>query len=463
MTLTTKQCEFFTNILGERFFTDVERTKIYALDWTKNYTANASAVVLPQTTEEVSRILAFCNAEKIAVVPSGGRTGLAAAAVAHKGELVLSLERMNKILKIDLVGMYAEVEAGVLTQTLQEKALENGAFFALDLASKGSCQIGGNIATNAGGLKLIRYGGMREQVLGIEAVLADGRVLDMNTTLRKNNTGYDLKQLFIASEGTLGVITKASLRLVPQPKALNLACLALKKFEDILAVLELVHKERQTITAFEFFSQAALDRVCYAQKKSSPFDTSYPYYALLEIEQEQSSLEGFENLLSKFFEQELVADGVLATSQSEFHRLWSYRELISESVTVGNHVYKNDIALPVEELARFVAELDLVLAKAPSDIKMIIFGHIGDGNIHLNYLSGKLEDFSEFMKKTKKLEADVFSLLKKYRGSISAEHGIGLLKKNELSVSKSDLEVDYMRQIKAIFDPNGILNPGKVF
>jgi len=371
---------------------------------------------------------------------------------------------MNRIEEVDTVGMTMRVQAGVTTQQIQETAREAGLFFALDLASKGSCQIGGNVATNAGGLKLIRYGGTREQVLGIEVVLATGEVVDMTTALRKNNSGYDLKQLFIGSEGTLGIVTRVTLRLVPKPKGFRVACMATESFENITKILQTCGRQGVHPTAFEFFTKVAHGLVLkYSPGAKTPFAEKYPYYALLEVEEGAGQESILETLLESFFEQGLIADATISDSSAKFQELWSLRENITESINAAGQVRKNDIALPIDKLDPFIKDMERVLATVPATLTIVLFGHIGDGNLHINYLGDRNIAKDTFQTTARSVEEKVFALLPKYGGTVSAEHGIGLVKKKDLHLCRSALEIQHMKQIKAIFDPHGIMNPGKIF
>lgn len=455
----------FKKIIGDAHVTNApEQLKVFGRDWTTAHTPNASLVLLPGSTKDVSAILKYCNEHHLAVIPSGGRTGLAGGAVATQGEIILSLNRMNKIENLDAVGMTIEVQAGVTCQAVQQAAAEAGVFFALDLASKGSCQIGGNIATNAGGLKLIRYGGAREQILGLEVVLANGEVLDMNYKLRKNNTGVDLKQIFIASEGTLGVVTRAVLRLMPKPRELVLSCMVVESFADIPKLVQLINMRSLLPTAFEFFSQRAMELVLkYHTSLSSPFQERGAYYVLLELDSDDRGPSAqLEPLLEEALEKGFIKDAVIATSSAQFKSLWGLRENISESVANYGHVRKNDISLPIDALKNFVDEMDAIVSTCPPDIELVLFGHIGDGNLHVNYIAPPKLPKPEFNATARKIEERIFALLPKYRGSISAEHGIGLLKKADLKFSRTPHEIEWMHKLKGLFDPKGILNPGKI-
>jgi FAD/FMN-containing dehydrogenase len=438
--------------------------KSWGSDWTKVFEPKPLCVVLPGNTKKVSEILAYCNTHELAVTPSGGRTGLCAGAVASEGEVVINLSRMNKIIEIDQTGLTITAEAGVTTETLQMAAKDVGLYFPLDLASKGSCQIGGNIATNAGGVKLIRYGGTREQVLGLEVVLADGRVLDMNVGLRKNNSGYDLKQLFIGSEGTLGIVTKAVLRLTSKPRNLQLAILAVESFSSILKILRQCSLASVSITAFEFFTDVAHKIVLkHLPGAKTPFKEIHPFYVLLEIEQ-PGSVPEMEGLLEKLFNEELIKDATIANNSQQFKDFWGLRENITESLAAHGQVRKNDIALAIDKLDGFVSQLETLMASVHEpDVTLVLFGHIGDGNLHINYVAPKGLPSAQFHSRARKIEERVFELLTEFKGSISAEHGIGLTKKKDLHFTRTLDEIKWMRETKRSWDPKGILNPGKIF
>lgn len=441
-----------------------EDLKAWGADWTKVFEPKPLCIVLPATTEEVARVLSYCNTNQLAVTPSGGRTGLCAGAVASEGEVVISLHRMNKILDVDAVGLTITTEAGVTTEELQMAAKEVGLFFPLDLAAKGSCHIGGNIATNAGGVKLIRYGGTREQVLGLEVVLANGDVLDMNVALRKNNSGYDLKHLFIGSEGTLGIVTKAVLRLMPKPKNLQLAIMAVESFTDIPKILQAANLDGVTITAFEFFTQVAHKIVLkHLPGARTPFQEMANFYVLLEVEQ-MGETPVMESLLEKLFEGGLISDATIAANSTQFKEFWGLRENITESLSAHGQVRKNDISLAIDKLEGFVTALESLLkTMQPKDMELVLFGHIGDGNLHINYVSPKSRDSKDFQSAARAIEEKIFALLTDFKGSISAEHGIGLTKKKDLHFTRTKDEVEWMRKTKKTWDPVGILNPGKIF
>jgi len=456
--------EFKALIGSANVLTADQDLRTWGCDWTKVFEPKPLCILLPTSSKEVSAVLAYCHKHNLAVTPSGGRTGLCAGAVASQGEVVISLSKMNKIIEVDTVGLTITAEAGVTTESLQNAAREANLFFPLDLASKGSCQIGGNIATNAGGVKLIRYGGTREQVLGLEVVLADGEILDMNLALRKNNSGYDLKQLFIGSEGTLGIITKAVLRLTPKPRELQVAVMSVDSFNNILGILRQCSLSGLSVTAFEFFTGVAHQIVLkHLPGAISPFAEIAPYYVLLEIEQlgSGSDMESFlENLLQK----SLITDATIAANSRQFKELWGLRENITESLAAHGQVRKNDISLAIDKLEGFIDGLEKLLGTLnQSEITLVLFGHIGDGNLHINYVAPKSADSSQFHRDARKIEERVFALLADFKGSISAEHGIGLTKKKDLHFTRTSHEVRWMRETKKMLDPKGILNPGKIF
>lgn len=452
-------------LVGKQYvLTDPSDLQEYGVDWSKADIPAPLAIVLPASTSEVSQVLGFCHRHKLAVVPSGGRTGLAGGAVAAHGEVVINLKRMNNIVEVDDVGMTIHVQAGVTTQAVQEAAVNAGAFFALDLAAKGSSQIGGNLATNAGGLKLIRYGGAREQVIGLEVVLADGTILNLNHQLRKNNVGYDLKQIFIGSEGTLGIITEATLRMVTKPRELQLCCLAVPDAEAMMSILKTCHQSGMTLTAFEFFDHVSLELVLkHHQEVRCPFEQASPLYVLLEFEVAKSDDGDLTTLLEGVFEAQLAIDGVIATSHKELQEIWSLRELISESLTMEGRVRKNDVSVPIRKIAEFLEKIQDITRLHADQIKAFFFGHVGDGNVHINYVGDFNLDRLEFEADCKAIEEQVFQTVRDLNGSISAEHGIGILKKHDLHYSCSDTSLRLMKAIKMCFDQNLILNPGKIF
>ena len=314
---------------------------------------------------------------------------------------------MNRILDVDDVGMTLRCEAGAVTQTLQEAAADKGLFFPVDLAAKGSCQAGGNVATNAGGLKFIRYGGTREQILGLKVVLATGEVLELDKSLYKDNTGYDLKQLFIGSEGTLGIVTEVVFRMVAKPKGLQLACLAVEDFASVPKILQASQKGGALLTAFEFFDQNCFSLVMkHGAGSKDPFDRRFPCYVLLELE--ASNSQPLEQLFEELYDQRLVVDGTIATSSQSFQDLWNLREFIPEVVAVHGHIRKNDISVPGKLLNEFIQALESLIPKDVENIQVVVFGHIGDGNLHINYIGEKEMAVEVFNRQARDIEKKYF-------------------------------------------------------
>lgn len=434
----------------------------YGKDWTKVHAPAPLAIAFPKTREEVATVLRLCSAHDCAVVPSGGRTGLAGGAVAARGELVLSLVKMRALGEIDAIGLTCRVEAGAITEAVHEHVAPAGLTWPVDFASKGSSCVGGNIATNAGGLKVIRYGLTRNWVLGLEVVLADGSFLDLNGTLEKNNTGTDLRQLFIGSEGTLGVITAATLKLARLPGQLSVFLFGVRDLAAVLALFAEARRGPFTIAAYEFFTDLCLARVMQNRKVGKPLADDHGCYVVLEVETESKDEAPLEAWLASLFERGLVDDGTMAQSSSQAAALWAYRESISESLSATGLPHKNDIALPIAQLPGFCAELDSVFAARYPGWEVCVFGHIGDGNLHVNVMKPTDMDKQVFFSQTHEADHTMFELVKKYRGSISAEHGIGLLKRDFLPYSRTPAELAAQRAVKLALDPKNILNPGKV-
>jgi FAD/FMN-containing dehydrogenase len=432
----------------------------YGRDWTRVFEPKPSAVVFPRSTEEVAQVLRICNEHRAPVVPSGGRTGLAAGAVANRGEIVLSLERMNGIGAIDPVAMAVRVQAGAVTEAVHQAAAAHALTWPVDFASKGSSHVGGNISTNAGGVKVIRYGLTRQWVLGLTVVTATGEVLELNGALEKNNTGPDLRQLFIGSEGTLGVVTGATLKLARLPGHLDVLLFGVRDLAGVLWLFEAARGGPFSIMAFEMFTDRCLARLERHRGLRSPLGEPASYYVLLEVEAaERAALEAW---LGTVLEGDRVLDGTLAANREQAAHLWALREGISESLSATGLPHKNDVALPIAELPGFCAALEQLFEERYPGWEICLFGHIGDGNLHINVMKPEALSKEAFLAFVHEVDAAVFGLVRAHHGSISAEHGIGLLKKEWLGYSRSARELDVFRSLKRIFDPNGILNPGKI-
>lgn len=452
-----------TQLLGEdKVKTDEDSLKQFGCDWTKMYEPKPLAIVFPRSVEEVQTVVRLANEEKVGIVPSGGRTGLSAGAVATNGEIVVAMDYMNKILDFNAVDRTVRCQAGVITEQLQQYAEEQGLFYPVDFASSGSSQIGGNISTNAGGIKVIRYGMTRDWVIGLKVVTGNGEVLELNNGLLKNNTGYDLKHLFVGGEGTLGLIVEAEMRLTRPPKELTVLVLGVPEMTAIMDVLK-TFQSKIDLTAFEFFSEKALQKVVAHSDLQRPFETVAEYYALLEFEMlnEEVADEAMA-LFEQCVEAGWVLDGVMSQSQAQLESLWCLRENISETISVFTP-YKNDVSVKVSQVPTFLKEVEEVVNAQYPDFEIIWFGHIGDGNLHLNILKPADLDKADFFAKCEEVSRWVFEIVQKYKGSVSAEHGVGLVKKKYLTYTRTQAEIDLMKAMKQAFDPNGVMNPGKIF
>lgn len=441
--------------------TDSESLQYYGKDWTTYFNIKPGAIVFPETTAQVQELVKWALKNKIGLVPSGGRTGLSGAACALNGEVVVSFEAMNKIKSFNPVDQTVVVEPGLVIESLQEFAKEKGLFYPVDFAARGSAHIAGSIATNAGGIKVVRYGLTRDWVLGLQVVTGQGEVLELNNGLIKNATGYDLRHLFIGSEGTLGFITEATIKLAPPPPPLKVLVLGLSELDAVMKVFA-QFKTTTKLVAFEMFSHKALSHVLASTGLSAPFATETPFYVLAEVEcpnesDEAKILEVFE----KGLEEGWVLDGVISQSEVQAKTFWRYREDISESLS-KHSPYKNDISVAISLVPPFMEDLDQVLAKAYPTWEVVWFGHIGDGNLHINILRPQGMSKEDFVQECRKVDVLVFEAVQKYKGSISAEHGVGLTKKSFLHYTRSAAEIALMRGIKSVFDPAGIMNPGKV-
>jgi FAD/FMN-containing dehydrogenase len=434
-------------------------------EWRSKYKGATPLLLKPGSTAEVSAILRICQETGTPVVPQGGNTGLVGGQIPHD-EVLLSTKRLGRVLALDKSGMTLAVEAGVTLAQVQAAAAEAGFLFPLSLASEGSCTIGGNIATNAGGTHVLRYGMTRALVLGLEAVLANGTVLDVMRALHKDNTGYDLKQMFIGSEGTLGVVTAATLRLFPKP---DVAVTALAAVPSPAAALKLLGalqaRTGGMLSAFELIPRIALDFVLrHVAGTRDPLAASSPWYVLMEATggREANLADSFENGLADAIDAGTVSDAVVAKSQAEAASLWKLRESISESQKREGASIKHDISVPVAAIPDFLARAThAVLALVPG-ARAVSFGHLGDGNLHFNFNSPMAGDDPAFLAQWDEVQQTVHDIVKEFGGSISAEHGIGAMKVAALPRYKSHEELDAMRALKAAFDPNNILNPGKL-
>ncbi len=442
----------------------------YIVDWRGVYRGAAAAVVRPANTAEVATLMKICADTQTPLVPQGGNTGMCGASVpnAGGGEIVLTLSRMNKILDVDPLNNTLTAEAGCVLAAIQQAAADAERLFPLSLGAEGSCQIGGNLSTNAGGVNVLRYGNTRDLVLGMEVVLPDGRIWNGLRGLRKDNTGYDLKHLFIGAEGTLGIITAATLKLFPRPAANATAWMAVRDPEAALRLLALMRRHcNDRISAFELISRHSLELVWrHVPGTRDPMSAPSPWYVLTELADagdEQTLRADLERALEAALTEELVVDVVIAENRTQAQALWHMRESIPEGARQEPvMVYRHDIAVAVGRIPEFIREAQAALEKRFPDVRLICFGHLGDGNLHYNaYLPDRLRTDAA-ARDAHDVTETVYDIVQQYGGSFSAEHGIGLSKVAELARYKSAVELDLMRTVKRALDPQGLLNPGKV-
>jgi D-lactate dehydrogenase (cytochrome) len=442
----------------------------YANDWRKKYFGKPLLVVKPGTAAEVAAVVKLCAETKTPIVPQAGNTGLVGGGVPDESglEVIISVARMTRVLEVDTINNTMTVEAGCILQTLQETAAEHDRLFPLSLAAEGSCRIGGNISTNAGGVQVLRYGNTRELVMGLQVVLPSGELWDGLRGLRKDNTGYDLKHLFIGAEGTLGIITAAVLKLFPAPRATQTAFIALEspqKALDLLSHMKGALGDR--LTAFELISAFGLSLVTkYFPQLKSPLPGDYPWFVLTDIADSRDAAaltEEVEVALGVALEHEIILDCAIAKNETEGKRMWELRENMTESQVHEGRSIKHDVSIPISKIAEFINAADAALEAAYPGVRIITFGHVGDGNLHYN-IAHPLATHTEpnWVKEWEKVNLIVHDTTARFNGSISAEHGIGQLTREEIKRYKAPLELAVMRQIKAALDPQNIMNPGKV-
>ena len=441
----------------------------FLVDERRLFHGKAPIVLRPASTEEVAKIVSICAEKGIGIVPQGGNTGLCGGSVPDDSgaQVVLSLSRMNRIRELDPVNYTLTAEAGCVLADIQGAAKEADRFFPLSLAAEGSCQIGGNLSTNAGGITVLRYGNAKDLVLGLEVVLPDGKIWKGLRGLRKDNTGYDLKQIFLGSEGTLGIITAAVLKLFPLPKE---TCTAMIAFRDQASATELLAKLREvsgdTVTSFEYIHRQCMDLVIrHLQGFVDPFDYRYEHYALVELSASRSGAgldEILESVCAEGFEDGSLLDAVVASSEAQRQQLWNMREAIPEAQKHAGACIKHDVSVPVSRVPEFLERGTRLLNDAYPEAPVIAFGHMGDGNIHFNLQQPEGENPDDFMREAPRITKAVHDLAMEFGGSFSAEHGIGALKRRDLYGYKSEVEIAMMKSLKKALDPKGIMNPGKV-
>jgi D-lactate dehydrogenase (cytochrome) len=450
---------------------DADRLAPHLAEWRGLYRGAAPLMLMPRSAAEVGEVVKLCDANRIGVVPRGGNTGLVGGGVPCSSpaspQILLSLQRLSRIREVDADNFTVTAEAGCVLADVQQAALDVDRLFPLSLAAEGSCQLGGNISTNAGGINVLRYGTARELVLGLEVVLPDGRILDTLRGLRKDNTGYDLKQLFIGAEGTLGVITAATCKLYPRPRSVATAMVSIRDPEKAAALYAHARLALgDALIAFELISESALELVLrHIPGSRQPLSSPHPWYVLLETASQRAGIEAdetMEEFLGSALEASVITDGVLARSSSQRDALWRLRHSISEAQKHVGAGIKHDISVPVSRVAEFLQKATPMAEKIVPGAQVIAFGHIGDGNIHFNLAAPKDMDADRFLDQWEPVTRTVHDLAVELGGSFSAEHGIGMLKMRELERLRRGVELDIMYVLKAALDPHGTMNPGKL-
>jgi FAD/FMN-containing dehydrogenase len=456
----------FRKIVGDKYaVTDQSDIASYVTEERNLFHGHTQLVLRPGSTAEISEICKLATAHKIALVPQGGNTGLVGGQTPHHGEVVISLRRLDRIREVDPASNTMTCEAGVVLQVAQQRAAEADRLFPLSLGAEGSCTIGGNLSTNAGGTTALAYGVAREMALGLEVVLADGRILNLLSKLKKDNTGYDLKNLFIGAEGTLGIITAATLKMFPKPRAIETAYVGLKSPAEALKLLSLSQNEAAgTLTSFELLSEIAVDfSIRHGIDVRDPLSAKHPWYVLMELSSPRDDARStLEAILARALEDEIIDDAVIAANLGQRLAFWKLRDEMSAAQKPEGGSIKHDISVPVAAVPAFIAEADAAVVKLIPGARPVPFGHLGDGNIHYNVSQPVGTDSADFLARWHDVNAVVFDIVLKMGGSISAEHGIGVLKRDELPDVKDKVAIELMRAVKAMLDPLGIMNPGKV-
>ena len=457
----------FAAIVGEKYaVTDAATLEPYLIEGRGLYHGHTSMLLRPGSVAEVAAILKLANATKTPLVPQGGNTGLVGGQIPLDGELLLSLTRLDKIREVDPSSNAMTCEAGVVLQNAQEAAAAADRLFPLTLGAEGSCTIGGNLSTNAGGTGALAYGIARELVLGLEVVLADGRVLNLLSKLKKDNTGYDLRHIFVGAEGTLGVITATVLKIFPRPRAVETAFIGVPSPQAALALLNLAQSQAGgTVTSFELIVRDIIDfAVRHGHGVRDPLGAKHPWYVMLEVssQHKEGLRNSVENLLATAVEQGLVSDATIAANIEQTRAFWHLRHVLPEVQKPEGGSIKHDVSVPVAAVPDFIAEASAAVQKLIPGCRPVPFGHLGDGNIHFNVSQPVGADPAQFLARWSEINAAVDKIVLKHHGSFSAEHGIGKLKRETLAKVKDPVALDLMRGLKRMLDPNGILNPGKV-
>ncbi|HXL13828.1 MAG TPA: FAD-binding oxidoreductase [Bradyrhizobium sp.] len=456
----------FRNIVGDKYaVTETADLAPYLTEERNLYQGRSPLVLRPGSTAEVSAICKLATEHRIALVPQGGNTGLVGGQTPHNGEVVVSMRRMDKVRDIDTASNTMTCEAGLVLQIAQQRASEVDRLFPLSLGAEGSCTIGGNLSTNAGGTAALAFGVAREMALGLEVVLADGRVLNGLSKLKKDNTGYDLRNLFIGAEGTLGIITAATLKLFPKPRAVETAFVGLKSPSDALKLLTIAQNEAAgSLTSFELLADIAVDfSVRHGIDIRDPLTGKHPWYVLMELSSSRDDARAtLESTLAQGLEQAIIDDAVIAANLGQRSQFWKLRDEMSAAQKPEGGSIKHDISVPVAAVPKFIEEANAAVVRLIQGARPVAFGHLGDGNIHYNVSQPVGAKPADFLARWHEVNAVVFEIVLRMGGSISAEHGIGVLKRDELPGVKDKVAIELMRGLKALLDPLGIMNPGKV-
>lgn len=455
-------------IVGQKYvITDKQKTTIYTTESRRRYTSDCLAVVLPATTEEVADIVKFCGQQNLTLVPQGGNTGAMGGAVANKDQLIVNVKRLDKIVEVNPTDYTMTVQAGCILANIQDAAKQHDRLFPLSLGAQGSCQIGGNLATNAGGINVLHYGNTRDLVLGIEVVLSNGKVFNNLNALRKNNTGYDLKNLFIGCEGTLGIITAAVLKLFPHPKGQVVSLIGLESVDSAVALLSrLKFASSDRLTTFELMSQIAVETaVKHIHGQTNPFDKPHLWYILAVVhssEQDAHLKHQIENTLASALEEGMIMDAVIAQNETQAQRLILLREDIVEAQKFIGGSIKHDVSVPISKVSEFIAHAYSAVKAFMPSAQPYPYGHLGDGNMHFNISQPADMDKQQFLENWKAINTLMHDITHHHQGSFSAEHGIGISKLDEMDKYKNPTEMELYRQIKKLLDPERLLNPGKI-
>ena len=454
---------------AEQVLTEESELGSYLTDWRQRFTGKAMAVVRPGSTEEVAALVRLCNEFQVPIVPQGGNTGLVLGSVPDKSgaAIILSLTRLNRIRQVDTVNNTMTVDAGCILIHIQETAATHDRLFPLSLAAEGSCTIGGNLSTNAGGTAVLRYGTTRELCLGLEVVTAQGEIWNGLRGLRKDNTGYDLRDLYIGAEGTLGIITAAVIKLFPQPKAKLTALAAMQTPDQALQLLTLAQNYcGAVLTGFELMSAMCMELVSkHFPQLQLPFAEKHAQYVLLELsdsESEEQAMAMLESVIGSALENDTIQDAVVASSLSQSKALWNLREHIPLAQAAEGKNIKHDISVPISRIGDFIRDTDVLLQQAFPGCRMVTFGHLGDGNLHYNVSPPLGTSDNDFIARQADINLVVHDSVHRFGGSISAEHGLGALKREEIKRYKSEVELNLMRAVKQALDPLNLMNPGKV-